>query len=80
MGEKIAVWLWNCFDAAGLTVTFLAFINLEPVEKAILFTGSTIFLGYRVYHLHLDAKKKEIDIEDKRFDLTDKKDKHSQSK
>lgn len=68
MGEKIAAWVWNCFDALGITTAILAFINIDAVEKAILFVASLIFFGYRVYHLHLDGKRKDIENKDKEFD------------
>lgn len=72
MAEKIAAWIWICFDTLGITATILAFINIDGIEKAILFVASLVFLGYRIYHLHLDAKKKEIDYKEKHFDLTKK--------
>lgn len=73
MGEKIAAWVWTCLDALGITTAVIAFINLEAVERAILFMASMIFFGYRVYHMHLDGEKKKIENEEKKFDLTEKK-------
>jgi len=73
MGVKLAVWMWNCFDALGITAAFIAFINIDGLEKAILFVSSMTFFGYRIYHLHLDGKRKEIENEEKEFDLKEKK-------
>ena len=75
MGEKIAGWVWVFADSLGLLTSLITIINLDSIEKAILFCLTTTFLGYRIYHLHLDAKIKEIDRDDKKHDLNAKKNK-----
>ena len=75
MGEKIAGWVWIFADSVGLITSLITIINLDSIEKAILFCLTTAFLGYRIYHLHMDAKIKEIERDDKKHDLKTKKDK-----
>ena len=73
--KKIAGWVWVFADSLGLLTSLITIINLDSIEKAILFCLTTTFLGYRIYHLHLDAKIKEIDRDDKKHDLNAKKNK-----
>lgn len=73
MGEKLAAWVWNLFDSIGLLTAFITIFNLDSVEQAILFMASMTFFGYRVYHLHLDGRKKSLENEEKEFDLKQKK-------
>ncbi len=73
MSKIIATWIYHIFDVAGFTAVIIAFIQLDVFERIILFLGSTAFLGYRLYHMHLDAQRKRNDLEEQRMDLEEQR-------
>lgn len=73
MGIKLAVALWTFLDGLGITMAGILFLNLQPVEQALLFVATISLLGYRIYHLHLDAERKRLENEDKKIDIENKR-------
>lgn len=68
------IWLCGLIIYNWVVMQIQAFANaLDSVEKMILTLCTVVFAGYRIYILHLEAKKKKLETEEMEYDLKEKK-------
>jgi Tfp pilus assembly protein PilO len=69
--KSIATALLNIF---GISITALNFFifGLVDVKNIIIYILTIIFLAYKAYDSHLNAKLKELDVKDRKRELRKK--------
>jgi hypothetical protein len=82
--KVIKLYSWIAFDVGlcglftynWIVLQISAFTTaLDAIEKLVLTLCTTVFAIYRIYILHMDAERRRIDLQEKKFDLHKRKEK-----
>src|ERR1044072_2799904 len=67
------LWLYGLITYNWLAQIQSVITSIDIIEKAILTSCTVVFAAYRIYILHLDAKKKKLENEEKEMDISERR-------